>query len=519
MTAQSPAGSDLPPRQPFATSVIMLQAVLKIVLHILVNSRTSYGFHRDELLYLGMGRHLHLWGMDFPPGIAFVAEVSRTLLGDSLTAIRLFPALFGGAILVLAAIIARELGGGRMAQALAAFCVMTSPLFMRSANLLQPVVMDQLVWTAALYALIRLVRGYGPGGWLLLGLTLGLGLLTKFSVVFIGVAIVIALLTSPLRTALLTPWPWIGLAAALLIGAPSIVGQIRLGFPIVEQMADLRASQLDRVGPLGFLAGQLYGGPAIVLAAVGLYGLLRSSALRPFRSLGWACVAAFAILVLLQGKPYYAGPLYPALFAAGAVMFERATTGLLADLLQVSTIAVLFAFCVVTLPLGLPILDPPSMAGYARAIGVEEAVRTNTGEAGELPQDYADMLGWEEQVAAVARVYHALPPDRRARAAIVAGNYGEAGALDYYGPRYGLPPVVSPAGSYWFFGPGTLPGEVVVTIGVPQADLRRFFDSVETAATVTHRWAVAEERSVPVNVGTGARTTLQRLWPSLAGQN
>ena len=159
------------------------------------------------------------------------------------------------------------------------------------------------------------------------------------------------------------------------------------------------------------------------------------------------------------------------------------------------------------------------MAGYARAIGVEAAVRTNTGETGELPQDYADMLGWEEQVAAVARVYHALPPERRARAVIVAGNYGEAGALDYYGPRYGLPPVVSPAGSYWFFGPGALPGEVVVTIGVPEADLRRYFDSVQTAATVTHRWAVAEERSLSVNVGTGARTTLQRLWPSLAGRN
>ncbi len=519
MNEESVAGDDLPPRPPFATGLILLQVVLKVVIHLYVNLRTPYGFHRDELLYLGMGRHLRLWGMDFPPAIAIVAEVSRILMGDSLTAIRVFPAVFGGAVLVLAALIARELGGGRTAQALAAFCVITSPLFMRSANLLQPVVMDQLVWTAALYALVRLVRGYGPGGWLLLGLTLGFGLLTKFSVVFIGLAILIALLMSPLRTALLTPWPWIGLATALVLGAPSIVGQIRLGFPVVQQMADLRASQLERVGPLAFLAGQLYWGPAVLLAGVGLYGLLASAALRPFRSLGVACAAAFVILVLLQGKPYYAGPLYPALFAAGAVMFERAARGLLGDLLQVGTIAVLFGFCVVTVPLGLPILAPPSMAGYARAIGIEAAVRTNTGETGELPQDYADMLGWEEQVAAVARVYHALPAAQRARAAIVAGNYGEAGALDYYGPRYNLPPVVSPAGSYWFFGPGPLPGEVVVTIGIPEADLRRFFDSVETAATVSHRWAVAEERSLQVNVGTGARTTLQRLWPSLAGRN
>jgi 4-amino-4-deoxy-L-arabinose transferase-like glycosyltransferase len=498
---------------------VLLQAALKLTLHLAVNLRTPYGFHRDELLYLGMGRHLQLWGMDFPPAIAVVAEVSRTLLGDSLTAIRVFPAVFGSAVLVLAALIARELGGGRVAQGLAAFGVLTSPLFLRSANLLQPVVMDQLIWTAALYALVRLCRGYGPGGWLLLGLVLGLGVLTKFSVAFVGLAIVAGVLLSPLRTALLTPWPWIGLALALAVGAPSLVGQIRLGFPVLAQMADLRASQLGRIGPGDFLVGQLLWGPAVALAIVGLYGLLFKPALRPFRALGWSCVAAFAILLLVQGKPYYAGPLYPALFAAGAVLFERVADGLAGEILQVGTVAVLFAFGLITLPLGVPILPPPAMAEYAHALGVEAAVRTNTGETLSLPQDYADMLGWEEQVATVARVYHTLPEDLRRHAVLVAGNYGEAGALDFYGPRYGLPKVVSPAGSYWFFGPGDRPGKVVITIGVAQDDLRRFFDSVVTAAAVSNAWTVPEERNLTVNVGTRPRTTLQQLWPSLAGQN
>jgi len=514
-----PAGSGLPPRAAFATSLVLLQAALKLGLHLTVNLRTPYGFHRDELLYLGMGRHLQVWGMDFPPAVAIVAEVSRTLLGDSLTAVRFFPAVFGSAVLVLAALIARELGGGRVAQGLAAFCVLTSPLFLRSANLLQPVVMDQLIWAAALYALLRLCRGYGPGGWLLLGLVLGLGVLTKFSVAFIGLAIVAGVLLSPLRGALLTPWPWVGLAVALSVGAPSLVGQIRLGFPVVAQMADLRASQLDRVTPAAFLLGQLLWGPAVLLAIAGLYGLLAGQALRQFRALGWSCVAAFAIIVLLQGKPYYAGPLYPALFAGGAVLFERAADGLAAEILQVGTVAILLAFGVVTLPLGVPILPPPAMARYVHALGVKAAVRTNTGGTLALPQDYADMLGWEEQAATVARVYHTLPAQQRELAVVVAGNYGEAGALDYYGPRYGLPEVVSPAGSYWFFGPGDRPGEVVITIGVPEDDLRRFFDLVETAATVSHPWTVAEERSLTVNVGTRPRMTLQQLWPSLAGQN
>jgi hypothetical protein len=225
------------------------------------------------------------------------------------------------------------------------------------------------------------------------------------------------------------------------------------------------------------------------------------------------------VLLLLQGKPYYAGPLYPALFGAGAVLFEEAADGLTGEILQVGAVAVLLAFAVGTLPLGVPILSPEPMARYARTLGVKAAVRTNTGELGALPQDYADMLGWEEQVAAVSRVYHALPGDQRERAVIVAANYGEAGALDFFGPRYGLPQVVSPAGSYWFFGPGDRPGDVVISIGVPRELLREYFDSVETALTLTHPWTVEEERNVSINIGTRPRTTLQRLWPSLAGRN
>lgn len=517
---EPPAGSELPSRPAFAGILVLLLAVLKLTLHVMVNVRTPYGLHRDELLYLGMGRHLQLWRMDFPPGIALVAEVSRTLLGESITAIRFLPAVFGSATMVLAALIARELGGGRTAQGLAAFCVLANPLFLRSANLLQPVVMDQLIWTAALYALVRLCRGYGPGGWLLLGLCLGLGLLTKFSVAFIGLAIVAGILLSPLRIALLTPWPWVGLALALVVGAPSVVGQIRLGFPVLAQMADLKASQLERITPVDFLLGQLLWGPAVLLAIAGLHGLLAGPALRVFRALGWSCVAALAILVLLQGKPYYAGPLYPALFAAGAVRFERiAAKGLAGEMFQMGTVAILFAFALVTLPLGVPILPPAAMAEYAHTLGVEAAVRTNTGETLLLPQDYADMLGWEEQVATVARVYYTLPDDQRRDAVVVAGNYGEAGALDFYGPRYDLPQVISPAGSYWFFGPGDRPGKVVITIGVDQDDLRRFFDSVQTAATVSHAWTVPEERNLTLYVGTRPRATLQQVWPSLAGQN
>ena len=466
-----------------------------------------------------MGRHLRLWRMDFPPAIALVAETVRATLGDSLLAIRLVPALAGTALVVLAALVARELGGGRWAQALAALGVLASPLFLRSANLFQPVVLDQLAWTVALYALLRLCREEQPRWWVLLGVALGAGLLTKFSTAFIGLALLLALLATDRRAWLRTPWPWLAALLALAIGSPGIVGQLRLGFPVRGQLADLRQAQLERVTPLAFLAGQILWGPATLIGASGLAGLLADRRLRAFRVAGWTCVWVFVILMALHGKAYYAGPMYPTLIGAGGVMLERARGERLGPVLRWGAVVVLLVTMAVLLPIGVPILPPAAMARYARAIGASSALRTNTGEMERLPQDYADMLGWEEQARAVARVYRSLPAPDRARTVLVGGNYGEAGALDFFGPRYGLPAVVSPTGSFWFFGPGTKPGAVVVTIGAGREDLVPLFDSVEAAGRVTSPWSVAEERDLIIYVARGPHRTLQEVWPSLAGRN
>ena len=211
--------------------------------------------------------------------------------------------------------------------------------------------------------------------------------------------------------------------------------------------------------------------------------------------------------------------MYPTLIGAGGVMLERARGERLGRALRWGAVVALLVTIAVLLPIGVPILPPPAMARYARAIGASSALRTNTGEMERLPQDYADMLGWEEQARAVARVYRSLPAPDRARTVLVGANYGEAGALDFFGPRYGLPAVVSPTGSFWFFGPGTKPGEVVVTIGAGREDLVPLFDSVEAAGRVTSPWSVAEERDLTIYVARGPHRTLQEVWPSLAGRN
>jgi len=496
----------------FAAVSVLALAAVKLALHFWVNTTTPYGFHRDELLYLAMGHHLQLWRMDFPPGIAAVAEATRALLGDSLLAIRTGPAVVGTALLLAAALFARELGGGRRAQVLAAVAVLGSPLFLRSANLFQPVVLDQAAWTAALVAVTRLSWQRDARWWLALGVALGIGLLVKFSIAFIGIGIVLAILLTPLRASLLTIWPWLALILALAIGSPSLVGQYELGFPVMQQMQDLREVQLERVTPTAFLLGQLYWGPGALLAAAGLVALLASKQYSRYRALGWSCAGALAVLLLLQGKPYYLGPIYPALFGAGAVLVERSW-------LRWAAGGAILAYGAVLLPIGVPILPPERMSEYVTSIGLTAALRTNTGELERLPQDYADMLGWKAQVEAVAKVYHELPAQDREQAVIIAGNYGEAGAIDFFGPRYGLPGAVCPCGSYWFFGPGDKPGDVAVTIGPSRADLARFFDSLQVATRVSNPWAVQEERELTVYVAWGPRQTLQQVWPTLARRN
>ena len=494
-----------------------------LLLHVVVNLTTPWGFHRDELLYLAMGQHLKVWSMDFPPLIAMLGRGARFLLGDSLAAIRLAPALAASALVLVTGMIARELGGGRIAQSLAALALLTSPLFLRTGSLFQPVVLDQLTWTAGLYALARLGsarrdREDELRWWLVLGAAGGLGLLAKFSIVFLGAGVLGAILLTPFRRSLLGPGPWIALFVTFAIGAPSVVGQIRLGWPVVGQMADLRASQLERVTPTAFLTGQLLWGPVVLLGAAGAAWLLLSRAARPWRIMGWAAVVAFLVVMALHGKSYYAGPVYPALVAAGAVALEGAPARA-ARPLAALTALLLVSYGALTLPLGLPILTPPAMIRYGRALHLTSANTTNTGEVLPLPQDYADMLGWPELAAATATVYRELPPADRARAVVIADNYGEAGALDLFGPRLGLPPAVSATGSYWFFGPGKLPGEVAIVVGTDSTDLAPFFGEIRRARTVLNPLGVHEEMRVPIWVARRPHATLQQVWPSLAGRN
>jgi 4-amino-4-deoxy-L-arabinose transferase-like glycosyltransferase len=494
---------------------------VKLALHLVVLAVTQFGIQRDEFLYLAMGRHLRFWRMDFPPLMAVLGNLSGALFGHSLAVVRIFPAIEGSLVLLMAALIARELGGGWFAQGLAALSVLSGTLFQRSATLFQPVVLDQLWWTLALYALIRLGREQRKRDWVLFGLGVGFGLLNKFSVLFFGFSVLVAMLVTPAGAWLKTRGPWLAAGLALVIGSPSIAGQIALGFPVVPQMQNLQGEQLTHVTWSLFLFEQpLLLGPApFLLAAAGAATLIRRREWRPYGVVGWACIVAFVLLFLLHGKSYYIGPIYPTLFGAGAVVLEGWRRPWWAVTVRQATVAGTVVFGLLVLPIGMPILGPQATASYARAIGATHALVTNRGVMDQLPQDYADMLGWEEQSQAVARVVATLTPAEREQAVIFAANYGEAGAAEFYRPRYGLPPVVCASGSYWFFGPGERPGTILVGLGLDSADLAEAYRDVHPAGLIESPWSVDEERRVPIMVARSPRRTLQEMWPRLAGRN
>ena len=493
--------------------------LIKLLLHFLSNH--NYGVHRDEFLYRAMGDHL-AWGyLEVPPLIALLARIS-SWLGDSLFALRLFPALAGALLVLLSGLLTRELGGRRFAQVLAMLAVIIAPVFLRAHTLFQPVAFDQLAWLAGVYLLVLLLREpERRKWWLYLGAVLGVGLLNKYAMLFFGFGLTVGLLIGAERKWLRTSGPWLAALLALAIFLPNLLWQIKHGWPVFEHIAKLNLQQLDRQPRSTILLELLLihhpFNALIWLSGIGFFFF--SKAGRPYRLLGWIYLVILLVMLLLRGKAYYLSPAYPMLFAGGAVLLERFIQGRGWYWLKPALITIMLLQGILIAPYGLPILPQKSLESYvqfmAQYAGLDAPLRTNRGELGKLPQDYADMFGWPEQVETIAGVYNSLSEAEREKCVLLAGNYGEAGAIDYYGPRLGLPRAVSIHSSYYLWGPGEKPGEIAIAIGLPLEALTEYYRSVRRQALITNGYAVAEENNVPVYLCRGQKKTLQEAWGEL----
>lgn len=506
-------------------------ALAKLAFHCYFNNQ--YDYFRDEFDYMACGNH-PAWGyVDQPPMIPFLIHVWRAVGGDSLRSIRFIPALASSLLVVQAAVLAREFGGRRFALLLSAITIVVAPQYLSNGSLLGTNCLEPNLWMGCAYFAVLAIKRNDPRYWLWFGVVAGLGLEEKYSIAVFGLGMVIGLLLTAQRRVFLNPWIWVGGVAAFLVFLPNLLWNIHNHWPFVELMRNIRAEGRDVVLPLPqyFFQQTLLVHPFTApIWITGLIAFFISPRLKAYRVLGWCYLVCFTIFFALHGKNYYLAPVYPMLLAAGAVVIGAAiegrkidvsgTEGLIAGRnrrawLKPAIVIVLLAAGAHLAPVVVPVLSPDKFIAYMKYLPMKVPVMEHSHARAVLPQWYSDQFGWEEIVAETATAFNKLSPADRPGCGIFAQDYGQAGAIDFYGPRYGLPPALSGHQTYWLWGPRGYSGNCLIVLDDRRDRLEELFDSVEfVGISADNRYAL--EQRIPVFLCKGAKYgTLEKVWPEL----
>ncbi len=482
----------------------------------LVAQHFGYGIFRDEMYYIVCGRHL-AWGyVDQGPMVALQARAAEMLLGfHHLALLRLFSGLVGGVKVFLTGVLAWLLGGRRIAQATAMVAVLIAPVYLGIDSFLSMNSFEPVFWMGCLLAVLLLVRGADPRWWMAFGVLGGLGLLNKPSIAFFLVALLVGLLLTPQRRILWNRWALVAVALIFVIALPYLLWQIHHHWPTLVWLNNVNHSHKNvKLGPVAFIGAQIMmlHPISIFLLLPGLLWLLVAKSACGFRWIGIMYVALFAIMIHLYAKDYYVAPVYPVLFAAGALAWQSLFS------LSRKTAWLMPAWCVVmlilgaiALPMGIPVLPPYTWIRYTRALHMTSE-NTETAKTGPLPQFYADRFGWHGLVAEVARIYNSLTPADRAKAGIFCNNYGEAGAIDLFGPKYGLPQAISGHQNYYFWGPRGYSGDILIVVGESKSNVEKYCNSVQQVGEVDNPLAMPSENG-PIYLCRGGKVPLSAYWP------
>jgi hypothetical protein len=470
-------------------------------------------YFRDEFYYLACARHM-AWGyVDQPPLSIAVLWLVRQVAGDSLIVLRFVAALALAATVRLTGGIARQLGAASYGQGLAMLGVATAPVFLAYGSFYSMNVFDLLLWTAAVRAFMAALERPRPTAWAVTGLILGLGLMNKISVLWLGAGIAAALLLTPARRQLTTRGPYLAAAIAAIIFLPHVVWQIAHGWPTLEFMRNAASEKMQHNTPLSFMVDQVMNLNPMTLPlwGTGLIALMASRRLRAFRALAivWITVA----LILIANRTSRSGyllPAYPALFAAGAATIERALSGRAA---RATVVTVLLLGGAVAVPLAVPILPTDAYVRYSRALGMAPSTEEKQ-DLGRLPQFYADRQGWDSLVGAVAAAWDGLSADERADAAVLTGNYGEAGAIEHLGRARGLV-AVSGHNNYWLWGPQGRGTKTLIVLSRHPERLRTWWADVQRAGETACGDCMPYENHLPIWVCRRPIVPLASRWPDL----
>lgn len=496
-------------------AIVLYIASAKLILHLL--TATRYGIFRDEMYYFACSEHM-AWGyVDHPPGTVLVAWIARHLFGHSLLGLRLFPALAGAALVWLTSKLAREMGGGRFARALSALAILPVPFYLILHHWLTNNAFEPLIWMGCIWCVLRAINTGEDRYWFWFGLLAGVGFETKYSIAFLLAGVLAGVLLTPQRRCLKSRYLWFGVLACALIALPNLLWQIHNHFPFLELMGNVRMSGRDVArGPVAFILDQAANMNPILfpLWLGGLIWLLIAPGAKRYRLLGWTFVVTLGMFIALKGKNYYVAPIYPLLFAAGAVGFERVTSCRpRLRWTRFAYAAVIVIALALLAPLTVPLLSPEEFMAYQKKLGITPGSAEHQNN-GPLPQYFADEFGWEPMVQQIAHVYHSLSPEEQAKAAIFSNGWGEAAAVDFFGPKYGLPKAISPHNQYWIWGPRNYTGAIVIVLRSSGRGDREHFQTVQDMGAVQEPYARRDEW-FHIFLCRGLKLDLSNAWPKM----
>ena len=492
----------------------LVAAAATLVFHLAANPH--YGFFRDELYFIICGRHPQ-WGyVDQPPIVPLLAASSQ-IFGRSLLALRAVSALFAAGSVYVTCRLVQAFEGGIFAQLLAAICVALAPILANFGMMVAPDTVGLWAWPLIVLYVVRLARGADPRWWLAVGGVAGIALESKYSAAFFLLAAFVGVLATRTRTVLRTPWFVWGTLLAVAIALPSFLWQAHYDFPIVQLLQNGQRGKNVMLRPLSFLMQQLViTNPILALLWIaGLVWALRTPA---SRWIGVGFAVLLALMIAFHAKNYYACDAYPAMFALGAIAFERSTER--ARLLRPAAMALATLAGLSLIPLVLPILPVKQFIAYERALAKVlplGSTATEHHQQSVLPQSYADMHGWPQLARLVARLYDALPPTERRQAVIAASNYGEAAAIQFFTtPEL---PVISGHNQYFLWGTHGYTGNVIIDVHGDCGRALHLFRSVKRLATFHARYIMPYENNMPIMLCHGIQRPLTAIWPSAKNYN
>lgn len=493
--------------------VVIALVLLKFIVHIL--TANGYGYFIDELYTLALSKHLAFGYVDLPPIVPAILAVSRNIFGESLFALHIIPAMAGAATVTFVCMITREMGGKLFAACVSGLAFIAAPVWLTMNSFFAYDGFDQLILSVFLFFLIRFIKSENRRLWIPLGLTAGLAVMTKTTILFYGLGFLIALILFKHSTHLNSKWPWFGLGAFLIIISPYIIWQLVNGWPTLDYWTTYKAVRTYKASIIEYLINIIIimNPFTLPLWLSGIYKIVFDKTQKYLRFFGVMFFVSLLVLFLLDAKSYMLSALFIPLYSAGAVFLEEKLAIKNRKALKISFVSYILITGLALAPAAIPILSPDQLTVYFNMFGmINKSVTFDKLPKACFPQTLADRFGWDNMVYTVNKVYQGLPEVDRNKCRIFAGYYGAAGAIDLLGKKYGLPNAMSGHLTYYLWGPGDFSGEVMISIGVPEQTLKLYFDEVSQKDIIISEYTMPYNTFIPVYVCRNLKVKVKDFW-------